>query len=62
MKKRQETTLLLKKSVKVTVKLVCDKDIVAAIEYSKSFSESDQPDYQERQKSLVVLITQAKIM
>ena len=47
--------------VTVTVKLACDKDIVAA-EYSESFSESDQSAYQERQQSLVILITQAKII
>ena len=45
----------------VTVKLACDKDIVAA-EHSESFSESDQSAYQERQQSLVILITQAKII
>ena len=46
--------------VAITVKLACDKDIVAG-EYSKRFSEYDQPAYQERrQQSLVILITQAK--
>ena len=49
-------------ATKVTVKLACDKDIVAEAEYSKSFSESDQSAYQERQQSLVILITQAKII
>ena len=44
------------------VKLACDKDMVAAAEYSKSFSESDQPPYQEPQQSLVILITQVKII
>ena len=38
------------------------KDVVAAAEYSKNFSESDQTAYQERQQSLVILITQAKII
>ena len=37
------------------------KDLVAA-EYSENFSESDQSAYQERQQSLVILITQAKII
>ena len=32
-------------SVTVTVKPPCDKDIVAAVEYSESFSESDQSAY-----------------
>ena len=41
--------------VTVTVKLACDKDLVAA-EYSKSFPEYDQSAYQERQQSLVILI------
>ena len=45
--------------VAITVKLACDKDIVAG-EYSKRFSEYDQPAYQERQQSLVILITKAK--
>ena len=36
--------------VTVTVKLARDKDIVAAAEYSESFSESDQSAYQERQQ------------
>ena len=48
--------------VTLTVKLGCDKDIVAAAEYSESFSESDQSTYQELQQSLVILITQAKII
>ena len=43
------------------VKLACDKDIGAA-EYSQSFSESDKSAYQERQHSLVILITQSKII
>ena len=51
-----------KDGVMVTVKLACDKDMVAAAEYSKSFSESDQPPYQEPQQSLVILITQVKII
>ena len=38
------------------------KDIVAAVEYSENFSESDQTAYQEHQQSLVILITQAKII
>ena len=38
------------------------KDIVAAAEYSENVSESDQFAYQERQQSLVILITQAKII
>ena len=38
------------------------KDIVAAAEYSENFSESDQSAYQEREQSLVILITQAKII
>ena len=46
--------------VMVTVKLTCDKDMAAAAEYSQSFSESDQSAYQERQQSLVILITRAK--
>ena len=48
--------------VTVTVKLARDKDIVAAAEYSESFSESDQSAYQERQQPLVILITEAKIV
>ena len=52
-----------KDGVTVTVKLACDKDIVAAAaEYSKSFSESHQSVYQERQESLVILITKEKII
>ena len=47
--------------VKVTVKLACDKDIAAA-EYSESFSEYDHSAYQERQKSLVILITHLKTL
>ena len=35
------------------------KDIVAAAEYNENFSESGQTAYQERQLSLVVLITEA---
>ena len=38
------------------------KDIVAASEYSENFSERDQSAYQERQQSLVILITQTKII
>ena len=38
------------------------KDIVAAAEHSENFSENDQSAYQERQQSLVILITQAKII
>ena len=49
-------------ALRVTVKLACDKDIVAAAEYSERFSESDQSTYQERQQSLVILITQGKII
>ena len=48
--------------VTLTVKLGCDKDIVAAAEYSERFSESDQSTYQEPQQSLVILITKAKII
>ena len=48
--------------VTVTEKLACDKDTVAAAEYSESLFENDQSAYQERQQSLVILITQAKIM
>ena len=51
-----------KDCITVTVKLACDKDIVAAAEYSECFSESDQSAYKERQQSLVILITQAKII
>ena len=36
--------------------------MVAAAEYNESFSQSDQSTYQERQQSLVILITQAKVM
>ena len=43
-----------KDGVMVTVKLACDKDIVAAAEYRKSFCESDQSAYQERQQSLMI--------
>ena len=49
-------------ALRVTVKLACDKDIVTAAEYSERFPESDQSTYQERQQSLVILITQAKII
>ena len=42
-------------SVTVTVKLACDKVIVVAAEYSKSFSESNQSTYQERQQSWFLL-------
>ena len=47
--------------VTVTVKLACGKDIdtVAAAEYSENFCESDQSACQERQQSLMILITQA---
>ena len=38
------------------------KDISAAAEYSENFSENDQSAYQEQQQSLVILITQAKII
>ena len=48
--------------VTVTVNLACDKGLVAAVEYIENFSESDQSAYQERQQSLVILITQAKIV
>ena len=51
-----------KDGVAVTVKLACYKDIVAAAEYSKSFSESDQSAYQELQQSLVINYSQAKII
>ena len=37
-----------KDSLTVTVKLACDKDIVAAAEYSEIFSESGQSAYQEK--------------
>ena len=43
-----------KDGVTVTVKLACVKDIVAAAEYRKSFCESDQFAYQERQQSLMI--------
>ena len=44
-----------KDGVKVTVKLACVKDIVAAAaEYRKSFCESDQSANQERQQSLII--------
>ena len=42
-------------SVTVTVKLAYDKVIVVAAEYSKSFSESNQSTYQERQQSWFLL-------
>ena len=45
-----------KDGVTVTIKLVCDKGIVA-VEYSESLSESNQSAYQESQQSLVILIT-----
>ena len=35
-------------SVTVAVKFACDKDKVAAAEYSENFSESDQSAYTER--------------
>ena len=38
------------------------KDIVAAAEYSENFSGSDLFAYQECQQSLVIWITQAKII
>ena len=47
--------------VTVTPKLASNKDIVAG-EYRESFSESDQSTYQEHQQSLVILITQEKII
>ena len=50
-----------KGGVTVTKKLACDKHIVAA-KYSEGFSEYDQSAYQERQQSLVIVITQAKII
>ena len=56
---RQEKT---RRGVTVTVKLACGKDIVAAAEYSESFSETDQSAYQERQQTLAILITQTKII
>ena len=43
--------------VTVTVKLVCDKDIIAAAKYSENISESDESADQEPQQSLVILIT-----
>ena len=43
-------------------KICMYKDIVTAAEYSENFSESDQSAYQKRQQSLVILITQAKII
>ena len=49
-----------KNRITVTIKLVCDKDIAAAAEYSQSISESDLSAYQERRQSLAILITQAK--
>ena len=51
-----------KYSVTITVNLACDKDIVATAECNESFSESDQFAYQERQQSLVILITRVKII
>ena len=39
----------LEDGVTVTVKLACDKDIVAAAAYSECFSESDQSAYEQRQ-------------
>ena len=47
--------------VTVTIKLACDRDIVAA-EYSESFSEYDQSAYQELQQSLLLLTTRAKVI
>ena len=38
------------------------KDIVAAAEYSENFSESYQSASQKRQQSLVILITETKII
>ena len=38
------------------------KDIVAAAEYNENFSESYQSTYQKRQQSLVILITETKII
>ena len=40
----------------------CDKVIVVAAEYSEKISESDQSAFQERHQSIVILITQAKIV
>ena len=48
--------------VTVTEKLAFDKDTEVAAEYSESLFENDQSAYQERQQSLVILITQAKII
>ena len=45
----------------VTVKLACDKSLVAA-ESNQSFSETDCSAYQERQQSLVTLITKENII
>ena len=41
---RQQKT---QRTVTVTVKLACDKDIVAAAEYSEMFSETKKSAYQE---------------
>ena len=38
----------------VTVKLAFGRDIIAVTEYRKSFCESDQSAYQERQQSLMI--------
>ena len=50
-----------KSGITVTVKMACDKDIVAG-EYNESFSEYDQSAYQECQQSLVILIPPMKII
>ena len=55
---RQEKTRRLRNGYR---KIGMYKNIAAA-EYSENFSESDQSAYQERQQSLVILITQAKII
>ena len=66
--KSKQTLFIPKKKhengVTVTVKLACDKDIVAAAEYSENFSEGegDQSACQERPQSLVILITQTQII
>ena len=54
----------------LTVELSCpigsglqpSSPISQTAEYSESFSESDQPAYQERHQLLVILITQANII
>ena len=58
LKNRNKYSFIDKKKHKdgatITLNLACNKDIAAAAEYNKSFSESDQP--------LVILITQAKVI